>query len=599
MKNKIETLLNDGYNFFQLNKFSDALIYFKKAYKLNNDYAKSLFLLGITHAELNNLEEARKLLFKAALLEPNNYYIQYNTAKVFSDLNRDKDSIQYHQKAVELSPNKYEGWLNFGLSYKKLQEYNLSLEYLKKALDINPDCYECYINLGDIFFELENYNEAINNYNLSLKINPKNSKVVTKIGVAYKHLQQIEKAIEYHKKAINIDSEDPSAYANLGIAYRGIYKMDQSIEYLDLALKLDEEFQPALINKAIAYTDLNNYEHARNLYLKVLDLNQNNTEASLNLAMLNLSNENFSEGWNYWESRWESKNFQNYINTKKKYWNGKESDCKLLIVSEQGLGDQILYASMLEDAKKLCKKVYLTCDPKLEKIFKLSFSDINIISNKNFDVSNPGNFFEYHIPIGSLGKFFRNHTDAFVSEKKAYLTDNIKITKKISKKIIKDDSIICGISWKSSNKKIGKNKSIELKDLNEVINIKKIKFVNLQYGNVTEDIKEFNKLSENKIIEHEDVDTTNDIESLASLIKNCDFVLTTSNTTAHLAGALNVPTLVMAPRGRGKLFYWTASKDSTLWYSSVKIFRQDQNFTWNKTIKAVKNYIIDKFNIVS
>ena len=93
----------------------------------------------------------------------------------------------------------------------------------------------------------------------------------------------------------------------------------------------------------------------------------------------------------------------------------------------------------------------------------------------------------------------------------------------------------------------------------------------------------------------DNIDVTNDLESLSSIIKNCDFVLTTSNTTAHLAGALNVKTLVMVPKNRGKLHYWGADKDYTPWYSSVKIFRQKENNSWQETIIEVQKYIVNNF----
>ena len=60
--NKIEILLSNGYESFKLKKFSEAITFFKKAYKIDVNYSKTLFLLGITNAELKNLEEAKERL---------------------------------------------------------------------------------------------------------------------------------------------------------------------------------------------------------------------------------------------------------------------------------------------------------------------------------------------------------------------------------------------------------------------------------------------------------------------------------------------------------------------------------------------------------
>ena len=254
---------------------------------------------------------------------------------------------------------------------------------------------------------------------------------------------------------------------------------------------------------------------------------------------------------------------------------------------------------MINDTNKLCKKIFLTCDPKLEKIFKNSFTDVKIISRDNFDENKPGDFFDYHIPLGNLGKYFRKKREDFKKSYKSYLIDDTIKTKKIANKINKKNLLLCGISWKSNNDAIGINKSIKLESLKNIINLNNISFVNLQYGEIKQDLDDFNKKNESKIFELEGIDVTNDIDSLASLIKNCDFVLTTSNTTAHLAGALNIPTFVLVPRGKGKFHYWSANKKSTLWYPSVKIFRQDQDFTWKNTVDELREYIVDNFNLMS
>ena len=595
----IEILLSKGYECFKSKKFSEANKFFQKAYNLNNDYFKTLFLLGITNAELNELEKARKYFYKAAIIKPNDYFVNYNAAKVYSDLDRDNDAIKYHEKTIEIDPKKHEAWLNYGLSFKKIKNFKEAITCFIKCLELNSNSFESYINLGDIYFEMKSFEKAISYFNQSLNYKPQNSKVITKIGVAYKNMNQFQKALDCHNKAIEADPNNASAYSNIGITYRGLHNIDKSIEFLNKALEIDPKFEPALINKAIAYTDLNDYELSKNIYLEVLKINPKNIEAANNLAMLYLSYENFAEGWSYFEKRWETNKFQAYIKTEKKFWDGKESLKKLLIVSEQGLGDQILYASMINQAKDICSKIYLTCDPKLENIFKNSFIDIDIISRNNFNNNNPGDFFDVHIPIGSLGKYFRNQSKDFSTNHYPYLLDEKSLTKKIGASLKKDNLILCGLSWKSNNKEIGVNKSLILSDLKKIINLQGFKFVNLQYGDVKKDLNEFNKDSKTKIIEHKDVDATNDILALASLIKNCNFVLTSSNTTAHLAGALNIPTIVIVPRGRGKLYYWTANKDKTLWYPSVKIFRQDHDFTWEKTITKVKKYIIENFSIMT
>ena len=91
----------------------------------------------------------------------------------------------------------------------------------------------------------------------------------------------------------------------------------------------------------------------------------------------------------------------------------------------------------------------------------------------------------------------------------------------------------------------------------------------------------------------DNLDVKNDIYGLMQFIKSCDFIITISNTTAHLSGALGIPTYLLLSKGAGALWYWLNNKKSkNLWYSSVKIFQQTSYDNWNEPI----NHILQNIN---
>ena len=108
----------------------------------------------------------------------------------------------------------------------------------------------------------------------------------------------------------------------------------------------------------------------------------------------------------------------------------------------------------------------------------------------------------------------------------------------------------------SKNKAIGKCKSIDLKDFKSILSLPNIDFVDLQYGDTKEEKKSLKDDEGLELIEMADIDNFNDIDKLACLIDVCDFVITTSNVTAHLAGALNKKTYLIVPFTEGRIWYW-------------------------------------------
>jgi ADP-heptose:LPS heptosyltransferase len=135
---------------------------------------------------------------------------------------------------------------------------------------------------------------------------------------------------------------------------------------------------------------------------------------------------------------------------------------------------------------------------------------------------------------------------------------------------------------------------MELNDFQSLINLPKFTFINLQYGDIKQEILEFNK-NNNKIHTIESVDMYDDLIALAALLKNLNLFISTSNTTAHLAGALGVETWLIKPKNHASFFYWNQVSDQTPWYGSIKLY--DGNKNTDKILEDIKIDLLKKFNL--
>ncbi|MBF0445633.1 MAG: hypothetical protein HQL68_08575, partial [Magnetococcales bacterium] len=116
-----------------------------------------------------------------------------------------------------------------------------------------------------------------------------------------------------------------------------------------------------------------------------------------------------------------------------------------------------------------------------------------------------------------------------------------------------------------------------------------VQFVDLQYGNTKKELKEFTKKSAVKIIQDSSIDQMQDLDGYAAQIAAMDLVVTISSTTAHMAGALGVPTLLMLDSS--PLWYWMLHGEKSPWYSSLRLFRQKKPGEWGEVITEVKKAI--------
>ena len=130
-------------------------------------------------------------------------------------------------------------------------------------------------------------------------------------------------------------------------------------------------------------------------------------------------------GWNYYEKR---KDLYSYLkkteSLNKAYLNDIPKDLDpILLHSEQGIGDQILYLSLLHEIIEWPNPILIQINSKLIPLFKRSFPDINFYSDK--EILNPS-LYKYHALFGSLPKFFRKSKDSFLSQKKSFLISDQK-----------------------------------------------------------------------------------------------------------------------------------------------------------------------------
>ena len=120
-----------------------------------------------------------------------------------------------------------------------------------------------------------------------------------------------------------------------------------------------------------------------------------------------------------------------------------------------------------------------------------------------------------------------------------------------------------------------------------------ITLVNLQYGDVDKEIREFKKATGIEVLQCASVDNRDDLDGLAALIEMCDLVVSTSNVTIHLAGALGKKTWVLLPYAAH--FFWLIDRTDSIWYPSLKLYRQKKFGYWDSVTLDLKQDLMNEF----
>lgn len=437
---------------------------------------------------------------------------------------------------------------------------NRALELIEKAILADKNNGTAYSNRGNIQLSLGMLSEAILSHEVAIRLSPSYAEAYSNLGNVYQELGENTKAVNLYKKAISIDPNNPEFFYNLG---NGLWKIDL----------LDE---------------------ARKSYDASLQLAPGYVDSVHNLAHLDLREFNFREGWARYEARWFASDQDKPIgiNSSRPRWDGLPRDSRLFIWAEQGIGDQILYSSMLKDLEEYPQTKIISVDKKLMSIFQRSFPSMKIVDK---DIGIPEEDYDEQIPMGSLGLILRPSIESFQGAKSPYLFSSLAKTDNFDMYRPTEGYIQCGLSWKSGRSKLGINKSIPILSLAPLLSVKGINYVNLQYGDVQDEVSLVGNNLGVDIQASEDINLYDDIDGLICILETCNIVITTSNSTAHLAGALGKETFLLLPSGNSRFWYWHDIDGVSLWYPSIRIFKQEVQGDWSKPIQDVKEYLENRF----
>jgi hypothetical protein len=215
--------------------------------------------------------------------------------------------------------------------------------------------------------------------------------------------------------------------------------------------------------------------------------------------------------------------------------------------------------------------VTIQCSARLAPIFARAFPSAKVEDRETpHDVSDC----DYQTGVGSLGRYFRSELVNFPREAGYLKADARKVEELRSKYVERARGRkIVGISWRSKNDTLGPDKNTTLEQMCSILQTPGVMFVNLQYGDCTAELANARERWNVDIFEDPAVDSLKDMDAFFAQVAAMDLVITTSNTSAHVAGSLNVPVWVLLPHAKGTLWYWFVGRPDSPWYPSARLIR--------------------------
>jgi Flp pilus assembly protein TadD/ADP-heptose:LPS heptosyltransferase len=476
-----------------------------------------------------------------------------------------------------------------GIAYK-LKKPEEAMTHFRRVIELKPDHHEARLNLGKVLCSLQRWGDAARHYEVLANAMDKDARVLMGYARIQLRLQRYDDAICTYNKALTVHPSTDVVENAIAVVFSQAGRIKEAEEAFAAILARSPGFAPALINLAFVRDIQGRMDDALKLQEDAIHAEPKNPDAHYHHALSLLTRERFIEGWAEYSWRFH----QPLSSTLHErfpipFWEGESlRDKHLLIWTEQGPGDEVLISSMIPDVLARGARVTLICSERLAPLFNRSFPDVDIIHREQFLADQtPPITADYQASFSHLGRQLRQHIGTFPAGTN-YLRANQDLTQKLRARYQgKTDEPLIGISWRSANVQAGSEKSTTLAAWSSILRVPNVRFVSLQYGDHQEEISAVKATTGINIATDATVDPLKNMDRFAAQVAAMDLVISISNTTVHVAGAMGRPVWTLVPSSTGRIWYWFLERTHSPWYPSMRLFRQVRGAGWNDTIDKV------------
>jgi tetratricopeptide (TPR) repeat protein len=584
----------------------------------------ALHLLGVLAHQTGRVSLAVQSIQKAIQLGQQNAMYSYNLGAALKDAGQFEQAIEAYRRALEMDPQLVDAWLNLGALYQQAARLDEAVECYQKAIEIRPDYAAAHSNLGAVCQQGDRLHEAAKHYRRAIELNPQFAQACCNLGGVLRRLHQRDEAISWYLRALEIEPnympahhnlaqalhqqgryEDalrhneqalrlkPNSYethVNLGSLLQDMEKYDFALMSYENALRIRPEGFEAYNNQGRVLQEQGRFDEALNAFDVALRIAPRDADSHFNRGLVLIQQGRYQQGWEEYDWRFQTGEFGGARPLGQPLWDGSPLAGKsIMIHAEQGLGDEIMFASGYRHMLALADQCVLTCDRRLTSLLARSFPSAHIIGvhrgNESWDDLSREQV-DYQIPAGSTMRYLRTRTSDFPRDDHYLVADPQQVQRWRERLGELGPGLKIGISWRAGCKPPEINKrSIPLRQWAPLLSLPGIHFINLQYGECEADLVRVKQQLGVDIHDWDEAAPLYDVDGMAAQLSALDLVISVGNATVHLAGSLGVPTWNLLPAHWG--WRWGIQQMDNPWYARVQSIRQDSSGDWEGVMSRV------------
>ena len=568
--------------------------------------ADALQLMGIAASSQGRIEEGLAWFDRAKAARPGTLAFMQNRAQALFQLGRFAEAREELQAMAVIAPDHpavgdmlarltHEE----GVAHHAAGRFEDAARSYELAIAGGLDMPQVRMNLAAVHdaqaaahYAAGRFAQAEQSARHALAAAPDWPQAMNNLGNALAAQGRHDEAVRCFRELLVRHPGEENALVNMGAVLHESGDVVGARRCYDEALAARPDSALALNNLGYLLREEGRADEAAALFERSLALAPGNPRTAYNLALARLSQGRFAEGWRLHEARFRTRP----PSTVRRDFPvpplvpeeiGRVS--RVAVWREQGVGDQLVYSTVLPDLEKRGQEFVLEIDARLVEAVKRAHPAWDVVAPEHSQAA--FGQCDRHAAMADVAAMLRPTRESFSGQPSALLAADPRRAAAYRQRLAVPGRKLVGISWRSFQPKnraaLGARKSAPLPFFEPLAARPDIRLVDLQYGDVAQERARF----AGELARLEDLDVYNDLDGLMAAIEACDVMVTTSSVTAHLAGALGKRTLLIFLGGLAPFHYWTPAGTRSLWYPSVEIVSDASIDTWKRALARVDEIV--------
>ena len=433
----------------------------------------------------------------------------------------------------------------------------------------------------------------------AIAIRPNGAGYWSNLGNIYQNMEQWEDAVAAHKEAVKHNPRHSGVRQNLGSVLNLVNQPFAAMPHFREAMKLDPTSIDATASYAITLARIGDYGPSNRFFRQALELNRADPVANFSYGANLLWQGRWAEGWPLYEWRLFMPSMAGQMprfsiaSTLPEDLTSK----RVLLLGEQGIGDEIRHATMIAEVIARGADVTLQCAVKLVPLFARSFPGVQVIPKPVGGLPEDVSSYDLVSTTTGLGKYLRTDAARFPEVTDLLKPDPLQVAAFRERLAALGPGLKVGLCWRSRMTAISRTLrgeyQIGITDLEPLLRLNGVTFINLQYDECSDELAEIKDRFGVTVHAFDDVDLFDDLDSSAALTRACDIIVSANTSVATIAGGVGVPTIEFHGRSVPEGFPINGHDP---WFASVRPVGKRMADKWSRTMRTIAASVRDAAN---